>query len=254
MAFAASASVARAQQPSTAPLRTVVSKTAGALCDQNHGLLNSHSELVRSPVLASPGGVFLAYSENVALAFNRLANGEPPDYECANTASIFLAGPKNHRFVPVIVQNATTDSPLNYLGLIDWSPDGRYLLCELFIAAYGTDSSDQYVLLYDAYYGVLSPRELVYQALDRLFGKKCGVRLNPLGFSKDGRIVLDIGPYYDVEGSLDPDSCPVKNSVWLLNASEVTLTRAPANFKLVKFGRWLSAPGIGKHANSGNSH
>lgn len=253
MVFAVSATVAHAQLPYREPARVVISKTAGADCydppNPPPRIEPRRSEIVRSPVLASPEGVFFAYSENEAIAFGKTANGPPPDYECENTARIYLAGPKSHYFLRAIVQNATQGSLYNYLGLVDWSPDGRYLLCELFIATYGTDSADQYVLLYDARYDVLSPRDLFYHALDRYFRKRCGVVFAPLGFSADGKIAIRIGPAYDVEGPIEPDSCTKQDGIWLLDASKGTLAQAPSDFKLVHYGRWLSAPGTGKHAS-----
>lgn len=246
MVFASSAIIARVQEPVRELAKHAISKTAAADCYEPPNppprVEPPRSEIVRSPVLASPGGVFRAYSENEAISFGKAANGSSPDYECENTARIYLAGPKNDHLRLAIIQNATDGSLYDYLGSVDWSPDGRYLLCELFVATYGTDSADQYILLYDADYGLLSQRDLFYHALDRYFRKRCGVAFAPLGFSTDGRIVVRIGPAYDVEGLIDPDSCTKRDGLWLRDARKETLAPAPANFKLVHYGRWLPAP------------
>ncbi len=230
-----------AQSPERLPSHVEISKNGGASCyDGASGKLVG-SRLVRSPAFTSPDGRYRAYSEVEAVAFkvpekdwNRWSTAE-----CANTAKLFVAGPKSNVFRLVFLQEPTRYQLLNGIGLVDWSPDSRRLLLKLGLGQYASDWGGTVVLLYDADYGVFSQRELTGEAFNRYVGKDCTAVIEALGFSPEGKVLLKAGPYFDIgEDAPRTDSCVKKEGFWLLDAGKETVSPLPDDYKMQRYGKF----------------
>ena len=243
------AGVTGAQIPRRMPPRIEVSRTGFPLCNDPKTGGFTGSKLVRSPVLVSPDGRFRAYSENEAVAFEGVVEG---NNGCVNTARLFVAGPGNGNFHLADVKAPQyPDALIKGLLLVDWSPDSRYLLSSVVVGTYGSDFAAWETESFDAWYGVASPDGFPYQAIRHYFRPGCGSDARALGFSKDGQIVLRIAPDYDEEGVVRRGSCVTKAGLWSLNSKELdsavqALHPLPDTYTVQQFGSWRELP-----ANSG---
>lgn len=243
------AGVTGAQIPRRMPPRIEVSRTGFPLCNDPKTGGFTGSKLLRSPVLVSPDGRFRAYSENESVAFEGVVAG---NNACVNTARLFVAGPGNGNFhIADVKAPQYPNALIKGLFLVDWSPDSRYLLSSVVVGTYGSDFAAWETEFFDAWYGISSPDGFPYQAIRHHFRPGCGSDARALGFSKDGQIVLRIGPDYDEEGVVRRGSCVTKPSVWSLNSKELdrpeqALKPLPDTYTVQQFGSWLELP-----ANSG---
>lgn len=238
--FAAAVCSARAQAPTRLPERVTVSQTSFfATCyDKITGRLKG-SEIVRSPMYVSADGKYRAYTENEAEGFNRPEDSKAEWHECVSTARLFVAGPGDKNFRLVFLQRPILDTLDNSLEIIDWSPDSRYLLLELGLGQWGSDFAGSFVILFDAYYHVFWPREFVDQSWIDHKGRRCSSVIGARGFSREGDIVLNIGPYFSAgETEPDPDSCEERTQLWVFDRATRTFTALPQEYKVQRFGRW----------------
>ncbi len=98
---------------------------------------------VRTRVIESPDGRLQAYAKIEAQA------GGPAG--CHNTVRLFVASGPTTTFEQVFMQEASDlGGTANSLGVIAWSPDGRWLLVERGTWFYASDAGARDVLLYDA--------------------------------------------------------------------------------------------------------
>src|SRR5215475_7827214 len=169
----------------------------------------------RSWTLASPDGLFQAYSENEAIT-ERSPTGEIT--LCKSTSRLFVTGPgmKEAKAV-LIVEPSEEDGWENSIELIDWSREGHRLVVIEFSWLWATDSAGVAPRVYDADSGKLTADDFSYAAFQRLLGRKCIVNLDPIGFTPDGKVVLDARPDFDEEMQLMNDSCLKKTEVWSLD-------------------------------------
>lgn len=228
------AASANAQRPERLPERVIVSEKAFASCydDSNQKLVGSM--LVRRPVLISPDGSYQAYAENEAVAYRRA------EAECVNTAKLFVKGPGDKEFRLAYLQEPHLYELISQIDLIDWSPDSHYLLAELSIGQWGSDSGGFSPLLYNAWDGVFSPQDFVSTALSIHFGHDCYYGVQSLGFAPDGGVVLRIRPEVSEEGIMDPASCVKKEGLWVLHNG---LTSLADTYKVQRFGHLLRDAG-----------
>ncbi len=222
---------ANAQGPKRLPGRVIVSERAFASCYDSANQKLVGSMLVRRPVLVSPDGKYQAYAENEAVA--HLGGGA----ECVNTAKLFVKGPGDKEFRLAYLQEPHLYTLISQIDLIDWSPDSRYLLAELFIGQWASDFGGSSPLLYNAWDGVFSPENFVSTAFSIYVGRDCSYRSKTIGFASDGGVVLKIQPYFEEEGIIDPASCVKEEGLWLLNKG---LTPLADTYKVRRYGRLLA--------------
>jgi hypothetical protein len=222
---------AEAQGPERLPERVIVSETATATCYDSTNQKLMGSMLVRSPVFISQDGRYQAFVENEAVAHR---GGGP---ECAHNAKLFVKGPDDKKFRLVYLQAPSTYELWNDIEIVDWSPDSRYLLAELFIGQWGSDWGAFSPLLYHAWDGVFSSQNMVDTALSYHFERDCDYRVKTLGFSPDGGVVLKIWPVFDEEGTLVPESCVKEEGLWLLKDGLLPLAAA---YGVQRYGRYLT--------------
>ncbi len=230
-AFILIAGNAIAQEPQRLPGRVIASEKAFATCYDTTGQKLIGSMLVRRPILVSPDGNYQAYAENEAVAYRR------SDAECVNTAKLFVKGPGEKEFRLVFLQEPRSDELISQIDLIDWSSDSHFLLAELFIGQWASDSGGFSPLLYNAWDGVFSREDFVSTAFSIKVGHVCYFRSEMLGFSPGGGMVLKIHPEIDEEGFMDPDSCVKKDGLWLLDNG---LTALPDTYNVQHYGHLLA--------------
>ena len=122
------------------------------------------SRTSRTRVLVSPEGRYRAYAENEAVAF-KVSEHDPKRklwIDCANTSRLFVVGPGDKAFRPVLILEPVPQRLGNSLGLVDWSPDSRYLLLGVGFWQWASDYFEGQTRLYEAEYGVFTEMSLPY--------------------------------------------------------------------------------------------
>jgi len=219
-----------AQAPERFSERVITSETAPATCFDKTTQKLVGSMLVRSRVFVSPDRNYQAYAENEAVAHNA---GE----KCVNTAKLFVKGPSEKGFRLVYLEEPSRYALLNNIRIVDWSPDNRHLLAELFVGQWGSDAGGNTPLLYDSTDGVFYSQKVVATALNIRFGHDCAFVLQTMGFAADGGVVLKIRPSLDeAEGTVEPDSCVKQEGLWLLKDGVKPLT---GTYRVPRYGRFL---------------
>ena len=221
-----------AQATEQLPERVIASETATATCFDKTTQKLVGSMLVRSRVFVSPDGNYQAYDENEAVARKV---GE----QCVNTAKLFVKGPSDKGFQLVYLQKPSRHELFNNIKIVDWSPDNHQLLAELFIGQWGSDAGGNTPLLYDATDGVFNSQDVVATSLSIHFGHDCAFVVQTMGFAADGGVVLKIRPSLDeAEGTIEPDSCVMKEGLWLLKDGIKSLADT---YRVQRYGRLLAA-------------
>jgi hypothetical protein len=188
----------------------------------------------RSWTLASPDGLYAAYAENEAVA-ERSPNGEITG--CKSTSKLFVSGPGSTEAKVVLVIEPTESDSGNSIELIDWSRGGHRLLVIEFLWPWASDAGGIAARVYDANSGKMTGQDLSYGAFQRLLGRQCAVIIDPIGFSSDGKVVVNAGSDLDEEPKLEKDSCLKKNEIWSLDPATAKLQRLPDRFKVRRYGK-----------------
>jgi hypothetical protein len=199
------------------------------------------SRLARGSVLVSPDGRFRAYTEVEARA---VKVGD--DFECVNRSRLYV-GVGSRPYENVFMEEPRIYMQGNSLTLVDWSPDSRYLLMQLFDFQYESDAASPSVLVYDTQYQYfLSPQ--VDDMFGRYFNKTCNVRADPLGFSPQGAIVLKAANWVEVDGESSSPCLPEgKESQWEFDLAKGTVNLI-ANSATPR--RYARAPGDNRSRRS----
>lgn len=174
---------------------------------------------LRSPVLLSPRNHKRAYTEvsvNVALG------------NCANQSKLLIEskGPNDH-FDLVFLQEPTQMQRGNGIKIVDWSHDGRRLLFQVIAWQYGSDAPpENEILVYDTQSDVFLPVRL---DLAEHFGQGCVTRIDPLGFSPEDQVILEISAKqdYDEEGHQLQPPCTGYEGLWSYNPSSYRVKALP---------------------------
>jgi len=196
-------------------------------CDDPFG-----SRFVRSPVLRSPDGLYKAYVEVRAKALVSPEEHYKVDRHCENVSKLYLAGSADRNFRVVFMIKPDDKHDGNSLKLIDWSPDGRFLLVEF----QGWRSHSDMVgagimLLYPRTRRV--SRVHSYEPFTRYFGRSCDPTVRVVGIGSDGFPVLRASP--DEEWDND---CVKKEGLWLFDPEKKTVRRLPKGYQIQHFGKW----------------
>jgi hypothetical protein len=194
----------------------------------------------RTVVLKSPDGKFRAYAETEAVTQKRKDAHGPEDVECQNTSRLFVAGPGSHKFrqVMIVLPKAEPEPSGNDIGLVSWSPKAHRLLIVEGLFWYRGDFGGIVIRVYDADSGKLSSESFIEEAFREHGGKECVGVFQPTGFSEDGGIVVNAGPYFDVgEDQPRADSCLAKEGVWLIGLADDGIRQLPDNYKPKHYGK-----------------
>lgn len=157
-------------------------------------------------------------------------------HKCRANWTLYVAEPgaKNFAAVPVygyveknLVNGFATDASTYYGGsVMGWSPDGKLLLSYAHIGAY-----EDWFLPIPVVYS-MSEKKAWAVDLRPIFAKRtkpeCDLHFNPLGFSANGKVVVDIAPFEYVD-----QSC-FRRDRWLLDfrTGAVMRTATSAEAKL----------------------
>lgn len=190
------------------------------------------TRVARTPVLAAPDGGLRAYAEVEALAFSEEYGPEPG---CVNYSRLHLAaGPGEFELVLSLSPFAGLSG--NSIRLVDWSPDGRRLLLETEMWAYGSEFDNPDILVLHAsrrYFHALD----VGEALHRRFDRACFLLWRALGFLADGAVALETQP----AGELYGPSCEERPSRWRFDADD-GLSRLPSGTRIERYANELAPP------------
>jgi hypothetical protein len=186
----------------------------------------------RTWTLVSPDGLYKAHAVNEAVA--ERSAGEISG--CKSTSKLFVAGPGPDEAKAVFIVEPTQDASANSIELVDWSRDGHRLLVIEGTAQWASDAAGVVARIYDADSGKLSDENLIYDAFGRLLGRKCVATFDPIGFSRNGKVVVRAYPDLDYDGILQKDSCVKKVEVWDLDLASRKLGRLPNQFEVRRYG------------------
>jgi hypothetical protein len=169
------------------------------------------------------------------VAFARVRAETGPDSWCRNTSELFIADSASHEFQSVWRLRAG-DLEGNGIKLIDWSPDGRYLLFDLAQWPY-THRWGNSVMVYDVDLKIASTLET-----SRVFRgepQDCFREVRGIGFTPNSQVVIRATSIVDYEYGTDEvinPACPKYSRLWQLAIAGQESKRLPANFKPSKYG------------------
>lgn len=191
------------------------------------------SRLVRTPVLVSPDGRHRAYAEVRARVVKPAGDSPIAWVSCANTSRLLLSTPEGSGFRLVYQEEPKRWQLGNGIKLLDWSPDGRYLLLELWIWQYESDNINNDVAVYDTEMSIFV-FPYYWRSFRRQHGKECRVAINTVGFSSDSRVVIEASPW----DTLEEENCVEKAGLWLLDPFRETLEALPDDYKVQRYGKF----------------
>ncbi|MGO9590209.1 MAG: hypothetical protein ACLP3K_09225, partial [Candidatus Acidiferrales bacterium] len=192
---------ALAQSAVRLPVTERLSDTAEVSCwkDEEHLI----SRMGRSPTLSSSSG-FRAYSEVEATAFRPKYQETYTGPLCENHVKLFIAKSVASKFEVIfdsdeqqnncIMVEGTSRCAVKGIQLVDWSKDGDFLLANLVLWEYESDSPVMRVpIVYDAQTGTFT-RPDVYKFFENHYAseskKYCEFDLLIDGFSPDGNLLV----------------------------------------------------------------
>jgi hypothetical protein len=198
------------------------------------------SRIVRSPILTAPDGLHRAYVEVEATAFRPKDEASDSEFYCENKSRLFIAGPGDTQFKLVYSQSPPDLADGNSLKLVDWSPDGAYLLMERTIWKYESEGDYTDLVLFSlSSEGVTAPD--LSKILEGRFGKNCGSENSAIGFTPEGNVVILVAPLEDTYYNEGATSCVKHKTRLALNTKSALQQIAqvlPGDFKVRHYGQF----------------
>jgi hypothetical protein len=228
---------ALAQSAVRLPITERSSDTAGVSCwkgSDDHVI----SRLGRSSIISSSAG-YRAYAEVTATAFKPKYQETYTGPLCENTSRLFLAGPGDAEFKLAYSQSPDF-SDGNSLKLVDWSPDGMYLLMERTIWKYESEGNYTDLVLFSLGSGGVTAPDLS-KILEARFGKDCGSENSVIGFTPEGNVVVLVSPLEDTYYNEGATSCVKQKTLVALDAKRALKEIAqvlPRDFKARHYGQF----------------
>lgn len=243
--------VRRAQEQSAVRLPIAERSTDTAMLSCWKGSNGPNSRIGRSPVISSNAND-RAYAEVRAIAF------KPKYYEtyagslCENSIKLFLTkrGAPNSEILldsrlpknSCVTVEGKDSCEVNGIKLVDWSRDGRFLLADLVLWVYESDSGFTRVpIVYDIR-GKDFIRPDVYHFFDKYYRvdaskENCEFVLLTEGFSPEGNLIM---------AASRPPLNPSYDQVFCFNGKQTLefeletnkIRRLPANYKVQPYGTW----------------
>jgi hypothetical protein len=192
----------------------------------------------RTFVLKSSDGTYRAYAETEAVT-HKIKNAQgDEEVECENKTGLFVADARNEEFRQVVSVLPRPDLSGNSISLVDWSREGHQLLIGEGLWGYGSDFGGTEIRVYDADFRTLSSESLVDEAFRKHAGIECIGVYQPVGFSEDGGIIVEAGPYFDEgEEQPRPASCIAKESIWLISPAHNAIRQLPDDYMPKHYGK-----------------
>lgn len=211
------------------------------------------SRLGRSPIISSSAG-YRAYAEVEAIAFRPKYQETYTGSLCENRIKLFLAKGNESNFQALLDSNwpkndcitveDTESCAVKGIQLVDWSSDGGFLLADLVLWEYESDSGFMRVpIIYD-----VRKSAFIRPDVDHFFGEyyridaskeNCEFELLTEGFSPDGNLIFSaarppLNPTYEQVFCLD------EKQTFLFELGTNKITRLPSNYKAQHYGTWSS--------------
>jgi hypothetical protein len=212
-----------------------------------------NSRIGRSPVISSSAND-RAYAEVRAIAFKPKYQETYAGSLCENSIKLFLTrrGAPNSQILldsrlpknSCVTVEGQDRCGVNGIKLVDWSRDGRFLLAELVLWEYESDSGFTRVpIVYDRR-GKDFIRPDVYHFFDKYYRtgaskENCEFALLTEGFSPEGNLIM---------AASRPPLNPSHDQVFCFNGKQTVefeletnkIRRLPATYKLQHYGTWNS--------------
>ena len=106
-----------------------------------------------------------------------------------------------------------------------------------FLWPWASDAGGTAARVYDANSGKMTGDNLSYGAFQRLLGRQCAVIIDPIGFSSDGKVVMNAGSDLDEEQKLENDSCLKKNEIGRWTWLDRKVNRFPDRLQRRPYGK-----------------
>ena len=204
---------------SLARLREPVS-TGNVQCDQNW--LST-----RSADLISPAGVRASVELRGATLFGKTAD----DNRCETTWILHISGQGSPHDITV----DTRDDEWYYEHIFEmngWSKDGTLLLMSQIEAAGDWDQTTPVI------YNIQDHRMWLIELaplFDNFTPKDCSLYFRPMGFTKSGKIMLDVGSLDESDSEPGEKPC-FQNSLWALDYTAKSVTKVLKTAAFESFG------------------
>ncbi|HTQ59508.1 MAG TPA: hypothetical protein VMI32_04750 [Candidatus Solibacter sp.] len=196
------------------------------------------SRLGHSPIISSTAGS-RAYAEVEATAFSPKYQETYTGPLCENISRLFLAGPEESEFKLAYSQAPPDIADGNSLKLIDWSPDGGYLLMERTIWKYESEGDYTDIVLFNVSSGAAIAPDLP-KILEARFGKDCWSSNSVVGFTPEGNVVVAVSPLEDEYYNEGATSCVKQRTLIALDTKRGLQDIAEVlrgNFKAERYGQ-----------------
>jgi hypothetical protein len=171
-----------------------------------------------TPELTSPDKAVKAYAVTDA-------EGRPP-HTCENTVRLFVAD-RGSPVRTVFAEKPSLEAgTANSLGLVQWSPNSRWLLVEMGNWWYDSDAGGLALLLYDRRLDTVIQPDLS-ALIENQLRKHCSiVILAVIGFDQDNRVLLRLADNQD-EGHDEPETaCFGKSPDWTFDPASSAIQPA----------------------------
>jgi len=239
-----------AQSAVRLPITERSKDTAEISCWKTSDLLISR--LGRSSMISSSAG-YRAFAEVEAIAFRPKYRETYSGPLCENRIKLFLAKASESSFQVILASDQSenecvivggTDScGVKGIQPVDWSRDGRFLLANLLLWQYESDSSVTRVpIIYDA-----GKSEVLRPDVYRFFEgycpnqakESCDFELVAQGFSPGGTLVFSAS-MPPIDPSSGQASCLDKKRPFLFELGANKTTCLPSDYKVRHYGTWSS--------------
>jgi hypothetical protein len=206
----------------------------------------------RCPIISSSAG-YRAFAEAEAIAFRPKYRETYSGPLCENRIKLFLAKAGESSF-QVILESGQSENECVTVGgtdscgvkgiqPVDWSRDGRFLVANLLLWQYESDSSVTRVpIIYDA-----GKSEVLRPDVYRFFEgycpnqakESCDFELVAQGFSPEGTLVFSAS-MPPIDPSSGQASCLDKKRPFLFELGANKTTCLPSDYKVRHYGTWSS--------------
>jgi hypothetical protein len=211
------------------------------------------SRLGRSPIISSSAG-YRAFAEVEAIAFRPKYRETYSGPLCENRIKLFLAKAGESSFQILLDSSLPKDDCIIVEGaescdvkgiqLVDWSSDGRFLLADLALWEYESDSGLMRVpIIYD-----VRKSEFIRPDISHFFSEyykastskaNCEYELSTDGFSPDGDLILSASRT-PTTSHYDQVFCVDEKQTFLFDLGTNKIKRLPSSYKAQHYGAWNS--------------
>src|SRR6266853_856339 len=242
---------AQAQSAMRLPIAERSSDTAKLSCWKDSN--DTNSRLGRSPIISSSAGD-RAYAEVRAIGFKPKYRETYAGPLCENSIKLFLRKEGASNFQILLDSSLPKNDCVTFEGkdscevkgiqLVDWSKDGRFLLADLVLWEYESDSGVMRVpIVYDVKEREFIRRD-VYHFFDEYYRRdaskeNCEFDLKAEGFSPEGDLIL-AAKRPPLSSTYVQVFCLRKKQTFQFELGTNKIRHLPDNYKVQHYGTWDS--------------